>query len=613
LAKRTTDEIALSTLEEALERYTSDVLKELAKLFEEKPPTKKADRIMTIVKALSGGGLQHVWNKLEPLAKSALAEVVHSADGRLNEAQFESKYGGMPKRYTPDYHFGRKGHPYTLLDVLLVDNTIPRDIKEQLKQFVPRPAEARIKTVPELPVAVPEQLPSWQLRSGEKPDEQPLTVVRTERAALHDMRAVLRLIDAGKVSVSRTTNRVTSASADSLLAVLREGDFLPADKTNKAGDSIRPFAWPLIVQSAGLARLSGSKLELTRTGKSALSRPAHLVIESAWKRWLKNTLLDEFNRIEVIKGQKKKGRGGLTAAVPRRAVVNHVLSMCPAREWINIDEFFRFFRASGNEFEVSRDPWNLYITDSHYGSLGYAGFHEWSMLQGRYIMCLLWEYAGTLGLVDIAHVPAEWARNDFRGNWGVDDLEALSRYDGLKYFRVNALGAYCLGKTDDYEPTPIRARPALHVLANHEIVVTDRSHLEAGDTLFLDKVCVRAGESAWKIDRARILAAIEDGIDTLEIREFLTAKSAVPVPDNIVQFLEDVTRRASLLAHEGGAEVFRAADEATALLILNDKATKPLCYAAGKDRLIVPAENVHAFRRALRRLGYAAHSKKDNN
>ena len=90
MAKHAIDEIACSTLEEALERYTSDVLKELAKLFEEKPPTRKRDRIMTIVRALSGDGVRHVWNKLEPLAKSALAEVVHSADGRLNKAQFEA-------------------------------------------------------------------------------------------------------------------------------------------------------------------------------------------------------------------------------------------------------------------------------------------------------------------------------------------------------------------------------------------------------------------------------------------------------------------------------------------------------------------------------------------
>ena len=190
-------------------------------------------------------------------------------------------------------------------------------------------------------------------------------VVQTERAALHDMISVLRLIESGKVSVSKTTYRVSSASAKTLTSALREGDFIPAHALAKASDSIRPFAWPMIVQSAGLATLSGSKLALTRAGKSALTRPTCEVIKSCWKRWVKNTLLDEFNRIEAIKGQNRKGSGGLTAAGKRRAVVNKVLAMCPRDGWIDIDEFFCFFEASGNDFEVSRDPWNLYITDSH--------------------------------------------------------------------------------------------------------------------------------------------------------------------------------------------------------------------------------------------------------
>lgn len=61
---------------------------------------------------------------------------------------------------------------------------------------------------------------------------------------------------------------------------------------------------------------------------------------------------------------------------------------------------------------------------------------------------------------------------------------------------------------------------------------------------------------------------------------------------------------------KGAAEVFQTADHATALLILHDNAAKSLCYAAGKNRLIVPAENISAFRRALRKLGYVAPSKR---
>ena len=45
-----------------------------------------------------------------------------------------------------------------------------------------------------------------------------------------------------------------------------------------------------------------------------------------------------------------------------------------------------------------------------------------------------------------------------------DDLVFLSRYDGLEYFRLNALGAYCLGLTGEYEPTvpPIQTSMSIY-------------------------------------------------------------------------------------------------------------------------------------------------------
>ncbi|MGH3898652.1 MAG: hypothetical protein ACRDTA_10435 [Pseudonocardiaceae bacterium] len=41
--------------------------------------------------------------------------------------------------------------------------------------------------------------------------------------------------------------------------------------------------------------------------------------------------------------------------------------------------------------------WKLYLVDANYGSLGYDGFHAWEILEGRYTLGVLFEYAGTLG------------------------------------------------------------------------------------------------------------------------------------------------------------------------------------------------------------------------
>ena len=378
---------------------------------------------------------------------------------------------------------------------------------------------------------------------------------------------------------------------------------MSGDNAKKAEDFIRAFAWPLLVQSAGLTRLSASKLVLSKAGRAALAAPAHETIKHVWKRWLTKGLIDEFNRVEAIKGQKRKGRAALTNVTDRRYAVEEALAACPAGAWIDIDEFFRFMQGTDMEFEVTGNPWNLYLTDPQYGSLGYESYGGWSVIQGRYVMALLCEYAATLGLADIAHVPPEGARDDYWENGGADQWDCLSRYDGLKFFRITALGAYCLGISEAYTPAPRQKRPVLKVLPNRDIVVQDASAFSAADALFLERVAVKSGDHTWALDKMRILDALESGIDTGEIFGFFDALCHPPMPDIVRRFIDDIARRASLVSCEGAAELFRAADEATALLIAHDSTAKSLCYLAGKNRLAVASRNVAAFRRALRQLG----------
>src|SRR5665811_1996055 len=123
------------------------------------------------------------------------------------------------------------------------------------------------------------------------------------------------------------------------------------------------------------------------------------------------------------------------------------------------DRFVRMQRGnlSPTVARNERSIWKLYITDPQYGSLGYAGFHNWTLLEGRYTLAVLFEYAATLGLIDIAYTDPAGAREDFRENWGTDDLDSLSRYDGLHDIRVNALGAYVLGLAEHMPPAAATA------------------------------------------------------------------------------------------------------------------------------------------------------------
>jgi hypothetical protein len=67
-----------------------------------------------------------------------------------------------------------------------------------------------------------------------------------------------------------------------------------------------------------------------------LTRPPHLTIAQLWQRWLNNSLLDEFSRVEEIKGQR--AANVLTAAKPPPPRYRRRLCR-PARSpsWRNFD------------------------------------------------------------------------------------------------------------------------------------------------------------------------------------------------------------------------------------------------------------------------------------
>ena len=114
---------------------------------------------------------------------------------------------------------------------------------------------------------------------------------------------------------------------------------------------------------------------------------------------------------------------------------------------------------------------------------------------------------GDVGLLDIAYLPPEGVRNDYGSCWGTDDLSCLSRYDGLMYFRINPLGAWCLGQEKNYEPAVVPNKPLFQVLPNRDVVAADRPLAQA-DALFLERFARRKSEAVWQLDAGKILESV---------------------------------------------------------------------------------------------------------
>ena len=627
------------TLSDALNLMTVDQLKDLVALLPSTAkPTRKLELVTLLEHHLDGEPLHELWKRLDALQQKAVSETIYAAAGVFEAQRFAAKYGQLPNMGSKDRHWDYRETP-SLLRLFLYSGLrysqhlllVPEDLKQRLQRFVPPPTAPALKVSESLPEFFELRQETYEYPNDDDQDimlisgksvyklpRQPPTVNTTvnqipllrrdtERAALQDVQTMLRLIDKGKVVVSDKTLHASGATMAEIAALLRDGDFYELrPKQHKWDQEIGPikaFAWPMLVQAARLAELHGHKLVLTKAGRQALGAPGADTLRLLWQRWVKTKLLDEFRRIEVIKGQGGRGKSAMTAVDGRRAVIVEALQHCPVGQWVQVDDFFRFMQAASFDFVVTRESWDLYIVDAQYGSLGYEGHHDWPILQGRYTLCLLFEYAATLGLIDVVYVEPAGVRGDYTRMWGVDDFAFLSRYDGLLYFRLNPLGAYCLGLAQTYEPSQIAATTALTVLPSLHINVTVGS-LSADEALLLETYAEQVADNAWRLSRDKALSAVESGHQIVELREFLQARDNQPLPETVEGFIVIAEHQARALHVKGPALLIECVNADTAAVVASNELTRQWCQRAGERQVVIMTDAEEPFRKALRALGY---------
>ena len=420
----------------------------------------------------------------------------------------------------------------------------------------------------------------------------------TEVAALRDVKTLLTLCWDAKLLCSPTTRRPSAAAVRVVADALVDGDFY-------RDEAIAAFAWPLLVQAGGLARLDGSRLTLTPQGRRAIDAPAHDVISDLWKRWIIKAPIDEFSRVDPIKGQR--AAGVLTAAGPRRRVVADALSLCASGEWIAVDDLFRTMRRRRLNPTIARSEratFKLYLEHPEYGSLGYADCHDWPILEGRYTLAVLFEYAATLGLLDVEYVRPEGARDDYHQQWSGDDLDALSRYDGLLAVRLTDLGRYASGLLDTYvlAPAPAPDR-ALRVLANHDVVATGA--VSGPDRQVLDAFATGSSDRVWTFSLTTLLRAIDAGRTPQEFADFLAARIVDELPPTVTRLFADAAESSRQLRDLGLYRVFQCGDAHVATLLERDRTLRGRCTRVG-ELLLVRQDDEPKVRAAMLRLGYAA-------
>ncbi|NBC46794.1 MAG: hypothetical protein GVY22_02135 [Gammaproteobacteria bacterium] len=597
------------TLQDALSSLTVPELKQRCSQIPDLRAANRKDQLIADIKGyLLSESLDKLVAGLTELERNAVAEAVHNWDGHFHAVGFEAKYGSLPAPFSYDplswFSRRRKDSQDSMLKLFFYQQTIPADLAARLVQRVPAPPPLRVETLDD------EQLPETvSIQRPTSEDPEPLRRASTEMLVHQDLPAVLRLVAQGGLGVGAKTGLASAAAIRRIESVLLGGDWYDpeddADLPRWAGGPIRPirpFAWPLLLQTGGLAKIDGNKLGLTAKGKKALSQPVHEVVKQLFERWQRKGKPDELRRVDLIKGQTSKGVR-LTAPVDRRFVIEDALrDCCPVGEWLSIDDLFRQMKAAGYRFDISGNPWKLYLTEANYGSLGYEGNASFEVLEARYTLAYLFEYLATLGLIDVAYVRPYRARPDYYDLWGADNLSFLSRYDGLQYLRLNALGAYCLDLSEHYAAQAAERPPLFRIGPDLQLELLRAP--EPAEQLQLEQIATPAEADRWQLDPAQLLARGTDADERERSRQFLESSMEGEAPAELSDLLARIDERATALTDAGPARLIQCRDAALAAMLSTDPATAAHCSRAGERHLCVPETKLNAFRKGLAKLDF---------
>jgi hypothetical protein len=249
---------------------------------------------------------------------------------------------------------------------------------------------------------------------------------------------------------------------------------------------------------------------------------------------------------------------------------------------------------------VSNADDTLYFGELQYGSLDGQG----GQINRQYLRAFLFESLATLGLIDVAYVYPHNLWPELDDSWGIDEICFCSRYDGLLYVKLNALGAYCLGASDVYQPAVPSEPRGWRLLPNREIALVDGRQLPAADRHLLGLFAKEKSDHLWELDPVRILDHLESGGKVEDALQFLEDNCAPPIPETVQTMFADLARRGTVVQSVEEALLFEVADEATAALIAHDSQAGKHCSLAGNRRLAVPRRNGRAFRSAMKKLGF---------
>lgn len=280
--------------------------------------------------------------------------------------------------------------------------------------------------------------------------------------------------------------------------------------------------------------------------------------------------------------------------------LKHVLCEIPNGQIVSIENILNYINYR-NLFSELISPPNVYdhvyINEADYGRTKIYNYESYY----SYIVVPMFKsligILGSFGILDL-YIDAPNMQNGLYLKNGY-----LSKYDGIKYIKLTALGEYVLEKKTTYDFGEVSEESEIYLDEDRLIVTIVGNAPMKG--MFLEQVGTRISVNKYKIDYNSILRNIENGEELSKRIEDFKNKISLNLPDLWNNFFEDLKIKHNAVKVCKDMVVFKLKEDKELInLIAKDEVLKPLLFKGENYHIIVKEENVKTVLKRLESFGY---------
>lgn len=204
----------------------------------------------------------------------------------------------------------------------------------------------------------------------------------------------------------------------------------------------------------------------------------------------------------------------------------------------------------------------------------------------------------SFGLIDIAFEPPKNPLFNHKGKW------YLSIFDGLKYFRLNRLGAYVFGLTESYE-AEFKEETGANVNLDENRLILSLDKEDRLKTMVLEQIAEKISDNCYKISYSSFLKDCRSKTDLKKKIQLFKKDISSELPPMWQAFFNDLTNRVHPLDKVQGMLVYKLKkDRALAELIATDEMLKKYILKAENYHIVVSEKDRSKLVKRLEEFGY---------